>query len=98
MLLDDSKSSLNEIKASHTKNETAYCNGHINNLPTLDQYLVESAEVKLSSRISQTSDIYVSSSPIRPDSPWLPEVIYYTHINTHAIIAIAAVFLRIIKE
>ncbi|RCH99712.1 hypothetical protein CU098_006846, partial [Rhizopus stolonifer] len=69
VLLDDSKSSLNEIKASHTKNETAYCNGHINNLPTLDQYLVESAEVKLSSRISQTSDIYVSSSPIRPDSP-----------------------------
>ncbi|KAI8885696.1 hypothetical protein K501DRAFT_179249 [Backusella circina FSU 941] len=68
MLLDDAKSSLNEIKASHTKNETAYCDGHINNLPRLDHYLVESAEVKLSSRISQVSDIYVSSSPIRQDS------------------------------
>lgn len=69
MPLDDAKSSLKEIKASHTKNKTAYCDGHINNLPTLDHYLVESAEVKLSSRISQVSDSYVSSSPTRPDSP-----------------------------
>lgn len=69
MLLDEAKSSLDEIKASHTKNETSYSDGHIDNLPRLDHYLVESAEVKLSSRISEVSDIYVSSSPIRPDSP-----------------------------
>ncbi|CEI90392.1 hypothetical protein RMCBS344292_04718 [Rhizopus microsporus] len=69
MLRNDAKSSLNEIKASHTKNETAYRNGHISNLPRLDHYLVESAEAKISSRISQVSDIYVSSSSIRPDSP-----------------------------
>lgn len=69
MLLDDAESSLNELKATRIKNKTAYCDGHINNLPTLDHNLVESAEVKLFSRISQVSDIYVSSSPVRPDSP-----------------------------
>ncbi|KAG0734534.1 hypothetical protein G6F57_008241 [Rhizopus arrhizus] len=68
MLLDDAKSSPNEIKASHNKNEMAYRDGQVNNLPRLDDYLVESAEVKLSSRISQVSEIYVSSLPIRPDS------------------------------
>ncbi|EIE84451.1 hypothetical protein RO3G_09161 [Rhizopus delemar RA 99-880] len=68
MLFDGATSFFNEIKASHNKNETAYCDGHIDNLPRLDYYLVESAEVKLSSRISQVSEIYVSSSPIRPDS------------------------------
>ncbi|CAO3666385.1 hypothetical protein G6F70_005181 [Rhizopus microsporus] len=68
MPLDDAKSSLNEIKESQTRNETAYRDGHISNLPRLDHYLVENAEAKLSSRISQVSDIYVSSSPIRTDS------------------------------
>lgn len=68
MLLDDAKSSLNEIKAFHNKNEMVYREGHIDNLPRLDDYLVESAEVKLSSRISQASEIRVSSSPIRLDS------------------------------
>lgn len=89
MLFDGATSFFNEIKASHNKNETAYCDGHIDNLPRLDYYLVESAEVKLSSRISQVSEIYVSSSPIRPDSQWLSQVIYHT--GTHAI-AIAGVF------
>ncbi|KAI9470646.1 MAG: hypothetical protein EXX96DRAFT_622852 [Benjaminiella poitrasii] len=69
MLLDDAKSSLSEIEASHTKNETAYFDGHIKDLPRLDHYLVESAEVKFSSRISKVSDIYISRSPIQPDSP-----------------------------
>ncbi|KAG1135663.1 hypothetical protein G6F37_012933 [Rhizopus arrhizus] len=68
MLLDDAKSSPNEIKAPHNKNETVYRDGHVNNLPRLDDYLVESAEVKLSSRISQVSEIYVSSLHICPDS------------------------------
>lgn len=45
MFLDGTKSSLNEIKTSHTKNETAYCDVHIQNFPRLDHYLVESAEV-----------------------------------------------------
>ncbi|KAK4518517.1 uncharacterized protein ATC70_008735 [Mucor velutinosus] len=69
MLLDGAKSSLNEIEASHAKNEAAYRDGHVDGLPKLEHYLVENAEVKLSSRVSQASDIYISSSPIRPDSP-----------------------------
>lgn len=48
MLFDDAKSSLNEIKASHAKNEAAYRDGHIDDLPRLDHYVVENAEIKLS--------------------------------------------------
>lgn len=99
MLLDDAKSSPNEIKASHNKNEMAYRDGQVNNLPRLDDYLVESAEVKLSSRISQVSEIYVSSLPIRPDSQWLSQVFYHTHTGTHtdahATIAMENIFLYI---
>ncbi|CAO3637420.1 unnamed protein product [Mucor hiemalis] len=70
VLLDSSKSTLDEIEASHTKNQVAYRDGHVEHLPRLDEFLVESAEIKLSSRISQVSEIYISSSPIRPDSPY----------------------------
>lgn len=43
--------------------------GRVDNLPRLDEYLVETAEVKLSSRVSNVSEIFISSSPIRSDSP-----------------------------
>lgn len=68
MLLDDTTSCLDLIKASHTKNQTT-CQ-HIDDLPRLDDFLAENAEVKLSSRhVPFVDDIYVSSSPISSDSP-----------------------------
>lgn len=68
IILDESTSCLERIKCSHVANELSYERGQIDSLQRLDEYLVESAEAKLSSRVSDVSDTYFShklSNPTR---------------------------------
>ncbi|KAF1804710.1 hypothetical protein FB192DRAFT_1273926, partial [Mucor lusitanicus] len=69
MLTDNAVISLNELKDSHFKNQAAYRNGDIDKLPRLDDLFTKGADVKLSSRVRDVSDIFISSSPVLPDSP-----------------------------
>lgn len=72
--MDYSHEILQEIKRSHEKNKQIIeerLHGY-EKVRKLEYLLAESAEVKLSSRVSEAEDIYVFSSPICPKSPHSP--------------------------
>ncbi|CEP12587.1 hypothetical protein [Parasitella parasitica] len=65
MLTEIANDSLKEIERSH---EEARAAASVVVLPRLDDFLIDGAEVKLSSRVTNVEDIFVSSSPVLPDS------------------------------
>ncbi|GAN08002.1 hypothetical protein MAM1_0185c07507 [Mucor ambiguus] len=66
MLTEIANDSLKEIERSH---EEARAAASVDVLPRLDDFLIDGVEVKLSSRVTNVEDIFVSSSPVLPDSP-----------------------------
>ncbi|KAG1454505.1 hypothetical protein G6F46_001860 [Rhizopus delemar] len=69
-IVEEASKVLKKIKRSHKKNEQIVQEGNSSSeVKRLDTFLVDIAEVKLSSRVSEAEDIYVFSSPIQPDSP-----------------------------
>ncbi|CAO3627515.1 unnamed protein product [Mucor hiemalis] len=72
--IDHSHELLQEIKRSHEKNKQIIeerLHGY-EKVTKLEYLLAESAEVKLSSRVSEAEDIYIFSSPLCPQSPQSP--------------------------
>ncbi|KAL9549655.1 hypothetical protein MBANPS3_005113 [Mucor bainieri] len=73
--IDLTHKQLEEIKKSHEANKhiiEGRLQGH-ENIKKLESLLAESADVKLSSRVSDAEDIYVFSSPLAPQSPQSPQ-------------------------
>ncbi|KAI8092363.1 uncharacterized protein B0P05DRAFT_583618 [Gilbertella persicaria] len=66
--IEEATETLKKIKESHEKNKIFAEENPDSQIEQLISYLVEVAEVKLSSQISYAEDIYINSSPIIPDS------------------------------
>ncbi|KAG1164664.1 hypothetical protein G6F36_013774 [Rhizopus arrhizus] len=72
-IIEQSCKLVRELERSHKRNKSIIIEVGTE-AARLDDLLNEIAEVKLTSRVTEVDDIYVYSSPLRPESPFCYEL------------------------